>query len=72
MACTDTIDNAEVGDSVTYRSPQGQEFTGRVVIRMPEHVVINVGGSGRAQCVDAHNFVSMRRGKNRREMVRWL
>ena len=70
MAKNNTINDAEVGDSVTYRTPQNQTFTGKVVIRMPEHVVIN--RRGMAKCVDANNFVSMRKGKNRREYARWI
>ena len=68
----DTINEAEVGDSVKYKTPQGQFYSGVVRMRFPEHVVIIVKGRGMPQVVDANNFVSMRRGKNRREMVRWL
>jgi len=67
MANERTHRDAEVGDSVTYRSPQGQEFSGRVVIKTNTHVVINVGGRGIPKCVDDSNFVRMRKGKNRVE-----
>jgi len=62
-----TFRDAQVGDSVTFKNQHNQTFSGRVVIKMNTHVVINVGGRGTPKCVDDSNFVRMRRGKNRVE-----
>ena len=59
-----TFRDANVGDSVTYKSLQNQTFSGKVVIKMPTHVVINVGGRGMPKCVDDSNFVRMRKGRS--------
>lgn len=56
-----TYRDAEVGDSVTYKTPQGQTFSGKVVMKFNTHVVLN--RKGQPKCVDDSNFVSMRRGK---------
>lgn len=61
--------DARIGDTVTFRTAQGQLRKGRVVL-IPrsgegEHVVVNCGGRhGTPKCVDANNFVSLRKAKN--------
>ena len=46
------------GDRVTIRTPHGQELTGRVVMKLPTHAVLNGGGKhGKPLVADPRNFV---------------
>jgi hypothetical protein len=72
MAKGDTVDNAEVGDSVRFKTPQGAILSGAVRMRFQNHVVVLQKGQGIPNVVDEKNFVSLRRSPNRKEMVRWL
>lgn len=54
------------GDSVTIRTPHGQQRTGRVVMRGIDGWVLNLGGrSGTPGIATPDNIVSVRRGKRR-------
>ena len=56
-----------VGDSVTMKTPQGQELRGKAVMKGPHGWVINTGGRyGTPRVVHENNFVKVRKGKNRR------
>ena len=56
-----------VGDSVTMKTPQGQELRGKAVMKGPHGWVINTGGRhGTPQVVHENNFVKVRKGKKRR------
>ncbi|MBR19787.1 MAG: hypothetical protein CMA64_06540 [Euryarchaeota archaeon] len=55
------------GDSVTIKTPQGQEVRGKAVMKGPHGWVINTGGRhGTPRVVSESNFVKMRKGKNRK------
>ena len=57
----------QVGDSVTMKTPQGQELRGKAVMKGPHGWVINTGGSyGTPRVVSESNFVKLRKGKKRR------
>ena len=57
----------QVGDSVTMKTPQGQELRGKAVMKGPHGWVINTGGRyGTPQVVHENNFVKVRKGKKRR------
>ena len=59
--------NIQVGDSVTMKTPQGQELRGKAVMKGPHGWVINTGGSyGTPRVVSESNFVKLRKGKKRR------
>ena len=56
-----------VGDSVTMKTPQGQELRGKAVMKGPHGWVINTGGRhGTPKVVSESNFVKVRKGKNRK------
>ena len=57
----------QVGDSVTMKTPQGQELRGKAVMKGPYGWVINTGGShGTPRVVSESNFLRLRKGKNRK------
>ena len=57
----------QVGDSVTKKTPHGQELRGKAVMKGPHGWVINTGGRhGTPRVVTESNFVKMRKGKNRK------
>ncbi len=58
---------ARAGDTVWYKTPQGQQGRGRVVMRFTTHVVLNIGGRhGTPMVVNDKNFVRMRKKAVRR------
>ena len=49
------------GDLVHYKTPQGNTCSGRVVMSLPTHVVLNAGGKyGRPKVVDERNYLKHR------------
>lgn len=47
------------GDTVHYSTPHGNKGQGRVVMSLPTHVVLNIGGRhGTPKVVDESNFIS--------------
>ena len=57
----------QVGDSVTMKTPQGQELRGKAVMKGPHGWVINIGGRfGTPKIVNENNFIKMRKGRNRK------
>lgn len=55
------------GSTVTFKSPQGQERKGKVVMAFPTHLVLNCGGAhGTPAVVDEKNYVSHTSSKKRR------
>ena len=61
------FEDIQVGDSVTMKTPKGQELRGKAVMKGPHGWVINTGGRhGTPRVVSESNFVKMRKGKNRK------
>ena len=57
----------QVGDSVTMKTPQGQELRGKAVMKGPYGWVVNAGGRhGVPKIVSEANFVRGRKGRNRK------
>lgn len=47
------------GSTVHYSTPQGQRGKGRVVMSLPTHLVLNIGGRhGTPKVVDDNNYIS--------------
>lgn len=65
MAKNDTVHDAQPGDSVSFRDRFGKVQSGPVIMKFKTHVTL--GGKFRSgMVVDDSNFVSMRKGRNRR------
>ena len=57
----------QVGDSVTMKTPQGQELRGKAVMKGPYGWVVNTGGRhGTPKVVGESNFIKLRKGRNRK------
>ena len=61
------FEDIHVGDSVTMKTPQGQELRGKAVMKGPHGWVVNAGGRyGTPKVVSQSNFIKLRKGKNRK------
>lgn len=50
--------NIAPGSTVHYSTPQGQRGKGRVVMSLPTHLVLNIGGQhGTPKVVDDSNYI---------------
>ena len=56
-----------MGDTIYFSTPHKDEMKGKAVMKGPHGWVVNVGGRhGTPRVVHENNFVSMRKGKNRK------
>ena len=62
----ETFSEIQIGDKVWYETPQGQQASGKAVMRGPAGWVINIG-NGRPQVVnDGYNYLGHTPAKNRK------